>query len=103
MKNSNEAMREALAAFVKSVEWLCEGDESGKLKRQFGVLLSDARAALAEPPRNCELYNSKTEAETSFFEQEMNAKEPSNQILYWQMFANWLFATANEKGEADGE
>ena len=50
------AMREALKAFVESVEWLCEGDERGILKRQFGPLLSDSRAALAKPPRNCDRF-----------------------------------------------
>lgn len=50
MEANNKAMREALVAFVESVEWLCEGDERGILKRQFGPLLSDARAALAAPP-----------------------------------------------------
>lgn len=49
------ALREALEAFVKSVEWLCEGDERGIFKRQFAVLLSDARAALSASPRNCDV------------------------------------------------
>jgi hypothetical protein len=59
-------MREALEAFVESVEWLCDGDESGRLKRQFGVLLSDARAALAAPARNCDRFATAAEAVAAF-------------------------------------
>lgn len=49
-------LREALQMFVDSVEWLCAGDESGRIRRQFAVLLSDARAALSAPPRNCDVF-----------------------------------------------
>lgn len=55
MEGNRMKMRDALEAFVESVEWLCEGYESGRLKQQFGVLLSAARAALSAPARNCDV------------------------------------------------
>lgn len=55
MEGNQMKMRDALEAFVESVEWLCEGDESGRLKQQFGALLSAARAALSAPARNCDV------------------------------------------------
>lgn len=81
------AMREALEAFVESVEWLCDGDESGRLKRQFGVLLSDARAALAAPARNCDRFATEDEARRAF-EEEHSREIVHN--LYTAAF-DWLF------------
>ncbi len=59
-------LREALQMFVDSVEWLCNGDESGRIKRQFAVLLSDAHAALAAPPRNCDVGSPDEQAKRFF-------------------------------------
>lgn len=59
-------LREALQMFVDSVEWLCDGDESGRIKRQFAVLLSDAHAALAAPPRNCDRFATEEDANAAF-------------------------------------
>lgn len=50
------ALREALVAFVDSIQWLCDGDERGIFKRQFAPLLSEASAALADPARNCDRF-----------------------------------------------
>lgn len=55
-------LREALAAFVDSIQWLCDGDERGIFKKQFAPLLSEARAALAAPARNCDRFKTEVEA-----------------------------------------
>ena len=60
-----------------------------------------ANRALSSPPRNFDLYDNKTDAETRFVEE---TGENDMAQHYWQMFANWLFYTAAErKGEGDGE
>lgn len=59
-----------------------------------------ARAALSAPARNCDEYDCKSDAEVGFVEQ---TGETDANPLYWQLFANWLFAPAAErKGEGDG-
>ena len=58
-----------------------------------------AHAALSASDRNCDRYECKSDAEVGFVEQ--TGEEDSNP-LYWQLFANWLFATATEKGNEDG-
>ena len=58
-----KAMREALEAFVDAIEWLSDGDKSGLFRKRFAVLLSDARAALALPRRNCDVGDSDEQAE----------------------------------------
>lgn len=50
------AMREALETMVNCIDWLCEGDKTGRISKQFAPLLSQARAALDAPARNCDKY-----------------------------------------------
>lgn len=47
--------REALKEFVDAIEWLEAGDTSGYIRKQFSILMSEARAVLAKPERNCEV------------------------------------------------
>lgn len=55
------------------------------------------RAALSAPARNCDFYDNKTDAEIGFVKE---TEEDDRNPLYWQLFANWLFAPAEEqKGE----
>lgn len=57
------AMREAINTMVNCIEWLCEGDNTGCIRKQFAPLLSYARAALAAPPRNCDVGTAEEQAE----------------------------------------
>lgn len=76
------ALREALTAFVDSIQWLCDGDERGIFKKQFAPLLSDARAALAAPARNCDKYGMDDikgmDADFGAFCQQYGAKDGEN-------------------------
>jgi len=79
-------------------------DKVNSLNEECGVdpveIRDIARAALSEPPRNCNEYDCKSDAEVGFVEQ---TGETDANPLYWQLFANWLFAPAAErKGEGDG-
>lgn len=56
------ALHDALTAFVDSIQWICEGDESGRIRKQFAVLLSEARAAIASPARNCDVGTAEEQA-----------------------------------------
>ncbi len=87
------AMREALEEIVGIVsEW------QGSIP--LGKVCKIAKAALSEPPRNCDNYDNKTDAETGFVEE---TGEDDREQHYWQMFANWLFWKAEgRKGETDG-
>ena len=85
------AMREALEAFVESVEWLCDGDESGRLKRQFGVLLSDARAAIAAPARNCDRFATEDEAREAYWAYREPLEFNNKPFV---AITEWLFAPA---------
>lgn len=108
MEGNQQKMREALEAFVESVEWLCEGDESGKLKRQFKVLLSAARAALSAPPRNCDLPFYQCTSETRISDSVWREFKRKNPESYFDAFGllhciDWLLSPAAErKGEGNG-
>lgn len=86
------AMREALEMIHDKVNGLDE--ECGVDPVEIRDI---ARTALAAPPRNCDEYDCKSDAEVGFVKQ---TGETDESPLYWQLFANWLFATAEErKGE----
>ena len=90
--------REALKAFVDAIEWLEEGDTSGHIRKQFSILMSNARAVLARPERNCERFQVAAEALREW--QSLVKAEPNT----WDFRYNyWLFAPAEKrKGENDG-
>lgn len=116
MEASNvKVMREALEIAKKAIchhartKHTCDSLawESSTIQANCGDILCGHRdlceaktaiqKALSEPPRNCENYDNKTDAETGFVEE--TGEDDSSQH-YWQMFANWLFAPATErKGE----
>ena len=96
------AMRKALDGMLILACGICankNGCEDGRIERCG--LVKKARAAIAAPPRNCDFYDTKTDAETGFVEE---TGEDDRAQHYWQVFANWLFAPASErKGGNDGE
>ena len=91
--NGNVAvMRETLRFIVNQIDKNPDRLSAGQL---LCVIGDKAEAALAEPPRNCDNYDNKTDAEIGFVEE---TGEDDRAQHYWQMFANWL---AKRKGEGD--
>ena len=87
------AMREALTEIRDTI---MNGGFDGRSPAHF-VNICDA--ALSASARNCDLYDNKTDAELGFVGE---TGEDDRNPLYWQLLANWLFDTAEErKGEGD--
>ena len=89
-------MRETLKAVVDSATVIigCLRHKRGPVFNIAKDLIVVVRAALAAPPRNCDNYDNKTDAEIGFIEE---TEEDDSNPLYWQLFANWLFAPAAER------
>ena len=84
------AMREALTAFVDCIQWICDGDERGIFKKQFAPLLSESRAALAAPARNCDRFATAAEAALAF---NADTKTKCGEEISPRLLA-WLFDKA---------
>lgn len=104
MESNQNKMRKTLLA-IKKVAFrdmrhhvsMSESDQSS-IRAWSNLFVSLVDSALAEPPRNCDLYDNKTDAELGFIHE---TEEDDRNPLYWQLLANWLFASVERKG--DGE
>lgn len=106
--NGNAAMREALVLIANTTECL-----EASLKRDnvwdghiqaVCNIIEVARHALAKPPRNCDLFDTKDECREAF--QKLRGHCVWADVSLWdnrdeiEAFLDWLFAT--KKGETDG-
>ena len=94
------AMREALDEILETInKWRANNEME---HWQYSQLWDIANAALAEPPRNCDLYDSKEFARKVHEEYcSKYISAASNKFDFPMEFDDWLFATAT-KGETDG-
>ena len=95
--NDIKAMREALENSNGLLEELAAIGEWGESAREQ---IAENNAALAAPPKNCNMITT-WEAALSAFREETGNSKP---LELWlgceiQAFAIWLFATAEKKGE----
>lgn len=67
------------------------------LVEQAKEAITNAHAALAEPPRNCERFKTKEEAATAFANEK---KQWIPQQVLWELapWLDWLFVTMEKKG-----
>ena len=91
------AMREALEKVYTCVDDCDNYDPESKIDE----VISIADAALAAPARNCDRFTSIEEARTAY------CSECGRMISIWDgneswLFEDWIFATAERKGEGDG-
>ena len=94
------ALRGALEVLVDCIGWLLEGDEDGRVHKQFDAPLSCARTALSAPPRNCDNYETPDEAWYEYAKTHRGTSDRSWKSLI--LFARWLFATAEGKEASNG-
>ena len=103
MQTKTQALQDALELCVKEMCNYCRNEAIAQGLELTCVdgceTLKIAKAALAMPMRQCDTYDCKTDAETGFVEQ---TGETDYNPIYWQMFANWLFADMKE-GDGDGK
>ena len=74
-----------------------------KFNDMIGGIEREARAALAAPPRNCDLYNDVEDSWQDYkqFRRQTGEAIYFDMVHFWS-FAKWLFAPATErKGETD--
>lgn len=103
--NNMAAMREALELFAHMND---DGfyDKSPVVRS----IVNKARAALAKPPRNCDAYQNKKDAEVAFLSEECShpcgnctVSDEYGCALVHECGVEWLFAPAKGKeGETDG-
>jgi len=86
------ALRDALETMVDCIDWLCEGDDSGRIRKQFAPLLTTARAALAAPARNCDRYADATEMARAFLKDPYSTLGRDSLVEVAHRFAEWAFA-----------
>lgn len=109
------AMREAALPWIAFAEWLLENagkDALGAAIRDNGPIirqrLEELRAALAKPPRNCDVFGTKDATREAF--QKLRRHRVFADVSLWdsrdeiEAFLDWSFATATEqKGETDAK
>lgn len=102
MEGNQMKMREALDDIVEIAKIALNVNSFGNNNNsELWKIIDKCKSALSTPPRNCDNYDNKTDAETGFVEE---TEEDDRNPLYWQLFANWLFAPAQEqKGDGDGK
>ena len=93
--------REALKAFVDAIEWLEKGDTSGHIRKQFSILMSDARVVLARPERNCERFNNGLDAIHGWEDYLEKHPELPPSCMTSGVMIPWLFELSEEKGKAN--
>ena len=93
MEANNKVMREAL---IKIRDELHNPNHNQAIRDLEIEQLCDA--ALAAPPRNCDRFNTKEEAAMAFANEK---KRWIPQGVLWELapWLDWLFATAETKGE----
>lgn len=100
MRKTLLAIKEVADRDMRHHVSMSESDQTS-IRAWSNLFVSLVDSALAETPRNCDYYDNKTDAETMFVEE---TGENDMAQHYWQMFANWLFAPAQEqKGDGDGK
>ena len=95
------ALREALVGLIDGICFHC--DLSGDCKGAPCEKMQKAKAALAKPPRNCNLYGGDYKmlhTKWSEWTASPSGRNPNNTMK--MTFSEWLLALANEKGENDG-
>ena len=85
--NNMKAMREALAGLIDGICFHC--DLSEDCKGAPCEKMQKAKAALAAPPRNCDLYDNES--------CRMAYHLHGDGTMTMQAFADWLFAPATEQ------
>lgn len=102
--NNMKAMREALENIVGYAETARFHTEDVHILSFLGEIEGWARSALAAPPRNCDRFKTKEEAEIEFMmSDELPRNNGDTEMRAWMCrFIDWLLAPAAQlKGEND--
>lgn len=100
--NNMKAMREAVK-LAMSVLCRNKADATYLAWCEYDDAIQECRAALAAPPRNCDLYGGDYKmlhTKWSEWTASPSGRNPNNTMK--MTFSEWLLATANEKVAIDG-
>lgn len=115
---TNNKLREALGKILWCLEWMFNNTDDKSVQSHLGEPIALAKAALAAPQRNCDIFASESEMESAFvdyYNELFALKGTSDEIGYSDLkhnidgvlhdYIKWLLAPAKTetKGENDAD